>query len=163
MWPVSGRFTPVQRELLEIIRLYRDELIERIRPGVTTDHILEEAETAMASYFRKHRFSKNIYEAAARDMVENGRGAFSHLVGMAVHDVGQYRTRPLRHGLVFSVDPTLRVPQENLYLRYEDTVVVTEDGVENFTDFLPSRLDDIEALMREEGVLQKVPVVGVEP
>jgi Xaa-Pro aminopeptidase len=163
VWPVSGRFTPVQRELLEIIRLYRDELIKRIRPGVTTDHILEEAETAMASHFRKHRFSKDIYEAAAREMVENGRGAFSHLVGMAVHDVGQYRTRPLRPGLVFSVDPTLRVPQENLYLRYEDTVVVTEDGVENFTDFLPSSLDDIEALMREEGVLQKVPVVGAEP
>lgn len=158
MWPVNGEFTAEQFELLDVVRQYRDELIARIRPGVTPDTILEEAEAAMAAYFRDHQFSKDIYEAGARDMVENGRGAFSHLVGMAVHDVGHYVSEPLRPGLVFSVDPTLRVPEENLYLRYEDTVVVTEDGVENFTDFLPSELDDIEALMREEGVLQKVPV-----
>ena len=158
MWPVNGTFTPAQRELLDVIRQYRDELIARIRPGVTPDRILEEAEAAMAAYFRDHRFSKDIYEAGARDMVENGRGAFSHPVGMAVHDVGHYKTEPLRPGLVFSVDPTLRVPEENLYLRYEDIVVVTEDGAENFTAFLPSELDDIEALMREDGVLQKVPV-----
>lgn len=158
MWPVNGKFTPEQRELLDVIRQYRDELIARIRPGVTTDTILEEAKAAMEPYFRSHRFSKDVYEAGARDMVDNGRGAFSHLVGMAVHDVGKYKSAPLRPGLVFSVDPTLRVPEENLYLRYEDTVVVTRDGVENFTDFLPSELDDIEALMREEGVLQKVPV-----
>ena len=51
---------------------------------------------------------------------------------MAVHDVGSYRDG-LKPGHVFSVDPQLRVPEENLYLRYEDTVVVTETGVENFT------------------------------
>ena len=62
---------------------------------------------------------------------------FSHTVGMAVHDVGSYRNGPLKPGQVFSIDPQLRVPEENLYLRYEDTVVVTETGVENFTDFLP--------------------------
>jgi hypothetical protein len=49
------------------------------------------------------------------------------------------------------------VREENLYLRYEDTVVVTETGVENFTDFLPMELDDIERLVREKGVVQKVP------
>ena len=54
---------------------------------------------------------------------------------------------------VFSLDPALRVPEEQLYYRYEDTIVITETGFENFTDFLPMELDDIEALMREEGVL----------
>jgi hypothetical protein len=49
------------------------------------------------------------------------------------------------------------VREENLYLRYEDTVVVTETGVENFTDFLPMELDDIERLVLEKGVVQKVP------
>lgn len=44
-----------------------------------------------------------------------------------------------------------------MYLRYEDTVVVTEDGVENFTDFLPMELDDIERLVQEQGIVQKVP------
>jgi Xaa-Pro aminopeptidase len=76
---------------------------------------------------------------------------------MAVHDVGRYAGEPLKPGQVFSVDPQLRVPEENLYLRYEDTVVVTEKGVENFTDFLPSELDDMEKLVQEKGVVQKVP------
>jgi Xaa-Pro aminopeptidase len=62
----------------------------------------------------------------------------------------------LKPGHVFSVDPQLRVPEENLYLRYEDTVVVTETGVENFTDFLPMELDDLERVVQEKGVVQKV-------
>ena len=66
---------------------------------------------------------------------------------------------PLKPGQVFSVDPQLWVRDENLYLRYEDTVVVTETGVENFTDFLPSELADMEKLVLEKGVVQKVPPV----
>ena len=160
MWPVNGTFSAAQRELLEVIVRYRNELLAHIRPGVTTAVILEEVRQAMQDWFAENPFSNERYSAAAHDMVDNGRGAFTHLVGMAVHDVGSYVDDPLRPGTVFSVDPTLRVPEENLYLRYEDTVVVTQNGVENFTDFLPSELDDIEALMEEEGVLQKVPAVS---
>lgn len=159
MWPVNGKFTAEQRELLEPILSYRDMLIERIRPGVTPDTILAEAAEAMETWFAENPFSNARYEAAAREMVQNGSGAFSHPVGMAVHDVGTYKDEALKPGQVFSVDPTLRVPEESLYLRYEDTVVVTTTGVENFTDFLPSKLDDLEALMREEGVVQKVPMI----
>ena len=75
---------------------------------------------------------------------------------MAVHDVGSYR-EGLKPGQVFSVDPQLRVPEENLYLRYEDTIVVTETGYENFTHFLPIELDAMEALVRETGIVQKAP------
>ena len=165
MWPVNGTFSAEQRELLEPVLRYRDFLIERIRPGVTTDQVLEEAAAAMEEWFDDHPFENKRYEEAARDMVEKGSGAFSHPVGMAVHDDGDYNYRraPLKPGIVFSVDPTIRVPEENLYLRYEDTVVVTEDGVENFTDFLASELDDLEALTREEGVVQKVPAIRKWP
>ena len=76
---------------------------------------------------------------------------FSHTVGMAVHDVGSYRGGPLKPGQVFSIDPQLWVREENLYLRFEDTVVVTETGVENFTDFIPMELDDMEKLVLEKG------------
>jgi Xaa-Pro aminopeptidase len=62
----------------------------------------------------------------------------------------------LKPGQVFSIDPQLRVPEENLYLRYEDTIVVTDTGFENFTDFLPMELDDMERLVLEKGVVQKV-------
>ena len=47
-------------------------------------------------------------------------------------------------------------------MRYEDVVVVTEKGVENFTDFLPSELDEIEKLVGQGGIVQKFPPVSEE-
>src|SRR4029077_18976620 len=134
----------------------------RIRPGVTTRQIMTEAKAAMEPVFGRTKFSKPSYEKAARNLVERGGGVFSHPVGMAVHDDGSYSFGPLRPGHVFSIDPQLRVPEEKLYIRYEDVVVVTDDGVENFTDFLPSELNDIEKLVGTGGVVQKVPPVPEE-
>jgi Xaa-Pro aminopeptidase len=155
VWPVNGTYNAWQRELLQFVLEYHKAVLSRIRPGVTPAHIMEEAKKAMEPVFARTRFSKPIYEQAARQLVETGGGVFSHTVGMAVHDVGSYRSG-LKPGHVFSVDPQLRVPEENLYLRYEDTVVVTETGVENFTDFLPMELDAIEKVVREKGVVQKL-------
>ena len=157
MWPVNGTFNAWQRELLGFVLSYHKAILRRIRPGVTPQDILDEVSDVMEAEFDRFRFSKPIYEAAARRMVSTGGGAFSHTVGMAVHDVGHYKSGVLQPGLVFSVDPQLRVPEEDLYLRYEDTVVVTDDGVENFTDFLPMELDEIEALVQEKGIVQMVP------
>ena len=159
MFPANGKFSPVQREILGFVLAYRNEILKRIRPGVTAQQIMDEAKTAMEPVFQRTKFSKPVYEKAARTLVERGGGVFSHPVGMAVHDDGGYRQGPLKPGHVFSVDPQLWVPEENLYYRYEDVVVVTETGVENFTDFLPSELADIEKLMREDGIVQKVPPV----
>jgi Xaa-Pro aminopeptidase len=155
VWPVNGKYNAWQRELLQFVLEYHKAVLTRIRPGVTPAQIMEEAKKAMALVFARTKFSKPIYEQAARRLVDSGGGVFSHTVGMAVHDVGSYRTG-LKPGHVFSVDPQLRVPEENLYLRYEDTVVVTETGVENFTDFLPMELDDLERVVQEKGVVQKV-------
>jgi Xaa-Pro aminopeptidase len=156
VWPVNGTYELWQRELLQFVLEYRNAIMTRIRPGVTTQQIMAEARQGMEPVFARTKFSKEIYERAARRLVEQGGGVFSHTVGMAVHDVGNYRG-PLKPGQVFSIDPQLRVPEENLYLRYEDTVVVTETGVENFTDFLPSELADIEKLVQEKGVVQRTP------
>ncbi len=157
IWPVNGKFNARQRELLQFVLDYRNALLKRIRPGVTADQIMEEAAAEMEGVFARTTFSKPIYEKAARTLVETGGGAFSHTVGMAVHDVGRYRSEPLQPGLVFAFDPQLWVHEENLYIRYEDTLVITEDGFENFTDFLPSELDEIEALVGEPGIVQGFP------
>ena len=159
VWPVNGKYNGWQRELLGFVLEFHKAVLSRIRPGVTPSQIHEEAKQAMEPVFARTTFSKPIYEKAARTLVETGGGVFSHTVGMAVHDVGSYRNGPLKPGQVFSVDPQLRVREENLYLRYEDTVVVTETGVENFTDFLPMELDAIEKLVLEKGVVQKVPPI----
>jgi Xaa-Pro aminopeptidase len=159
MWPVNGKFSPEQRELVQFVLEYRNTVMKRIRPGVEVREIMAEAKKAMEPVFEKTKFSKPAYEKAARALVERGGGVFSHPVGMAVHDDGPYAFGPLRSGHVFSIDPQLRVPEEKLYIRYEDVVVVTDDGVENFTDFLPSELADIEKLVGAGGVVQKVPPV----
>ncbi len=157
MWPVNGKYSPWQRELLGFVLEYRNAVMQRIRPGVTPRQIMDEAKTAMEPVFARWKFSKPVYEKGARRLVETGGGVFSHAVGLAVHDDGDYSRAPLQPGQVFAVDPQLRVPEEQLYIRYEDTVVVTKNGYENFMDFLPAKLEDIEKLMREPGVVQKVP------
>jgi Xaa-Pro aminopeptidase len=159
VWPVNGKYAPWQRELIQFILEYRNAVLTRIRPGVTSRQIMDEAKTAMEPVFARTRFSKPSFEQAAGTLVETGGGVFSHTVGMAVHDVGRYAGEPLKPGQIFSVDPQLWVREENLYLRYEDTVVVTDTGVENFTDFLPSELADMEKLVLEKGVVQKVPPI----
>jgi Xaa-Pro aminopeptidase len=157
MWPVNGKYSDWQRELLQFVLEYRNACMKRIRPGVTVRAIMDEAKVAMEEVFKRTKFSRPIFETAARNLVNTGGGVFSHPVGLAVHDDGDYTRDVLKPGQVFSIDPQLRVPELNLYLRYEDVVVVTEGGYQNFTDFLPSELDDIEKLVGKNGLLQKVP------
>jgi len=145
MWPADGTYRPAQRELYGFMVAYHRSLLARIRPGVTAEVILGEAAAEMRQVLERTTFSKQIYaEAAARALAFDGH--LSHPVGMAVHDVGDYRPDPLVPGLVFSVDPQLWVPEERLYVRVEDTVAVTADGCENLTGTVPQ---DPEALERQ--------------
>lgn len=156
MWPVNGKFSPVQRELLQFILEYRNTVLRHIRPGVTTKEILERARTDMEPVLQRTRFSKPVYEQSARKMVATGGGTLSHPVGMAVHDDGPYNRDVLKPGHVFSIDPQMWVPEENLYLRYEDVIVITRNGYENFTDFLPTELNDLEKLVGQGGIALKL-------
>ena len=81
----------------------------------------------------------------------------SHPVGLSCHDDGHYRGKPLVPGVVIALDPQMKVVEEKAYIRVEDTVVVTENGVENFTEDAPLELDEVEALMKEEGMVQRYP------
>jgi Xaa-Pro aminopeptidase len=152
MWPVNGKYSPVQRELLQIVLEYRNVVMGLIRPGITTKEIYEQAKVAMAPVLARRTWSKPVYEQAARKMVETGGGTLSHPVGLAVHDDGPYNRGPLKVGHVFSIDPQLWVPEETLYIRYEDVIVITPDGYENFTAFLPTALDDLERLVGKGGI-----------
>ncbi len=157
MWPANGRFSLEQRELYGWILRYYKELLARIRPGVTEEQIHREAADAMRQVFERTEFSKEIYRRAALATLDF-RGHLSHPVGMAVHDVGSYRSGPLQPGTVFSVDPMMWVPEERLYIRIEDVGVVTEDGFDSFSGFAPTEIEDIEALMREDGIVQLQPL-----
>jgi Xaa-Pro aminopeptidase len=157
VWPVNGKYSARQRELLQFVLDYRNSIMKRIRPGVTGRAIQQEAKAAMDAVFARTKFSKPIYERAAHGLVDSGGGVFSHPVGMAVHDDGSYARGPLKPGHVFSIDPQLRVPEERIYLRYEDVIVITANGYENFTSFLPTELDEIEKLVGRGGMLEAFP------
>ena len=153
MWPVSGRWEPWQLELYRFIARYHVELLSRIQPGATSEGVLAGAAETMQSVLEETSFSKPCYEKAAREALDFPYH-LSHPVGMSVHDVGEYRNAPFRVGQVFSVDPMLWVPDEQLYIRCEDTIVVTDDGLENLTGFVPIEPDAIEQVIAEPGLLQ---------
>ena len=152
MWPINGRYAPVQRELYGFMVAYHKAVLARIRPGATADEIHDGAAAEMAEVVEATSFSKAIYREAAQRTLEF-RGHLSHPVGMAVHDTGRYRDRPLRPGVVLTVDPQMWIPEERRYVRVEDTVAVTDDGIENLTAAAPLELDDVEATLREDSAL----------
>lgn len=82
------------------------------------------------------------------------RGHFQHPVGMAVHDVGRARDVTLKPGMIFTIDPMIWIPEEKLYYRIEDLALVTKNGVENMSVFVPTQLKDIERTMKKKGLIQ---------
>ncbi len=159
IWPANGTFTAVQRELYGYVLTYHETLLRLLRPGATSMEILAEAAIEMQAVADRTEFSKPIYRKAALRMLTYD-GHLSHTVGMAVHDVGEYAGRPLAPGIVFAVDPIMWVPEERVYIRVEDTIVITADGIEVFTKEAPRGIEAIEALVQGRGMLQAYPPLG---
>ena len=158
IWPVNGTFTPAQRALYEYIVAYRDALFRYIKPGVTSDEVLDRAAADMRQYLVGKTFASPAHQKA----VEAGlvfRGHFQHPVGMAVHDVGRVRGVSLKPGMVFTIDPMIWIPEERLYIRIEDMALVTADGVENLSGFVPTSIADVQRTIAEPGVVQQRPPV----
>jgi Xaa-Pro aminopeptidase len=126
--------------------------MECYKPGIT----LEEVEKTVVDVLTKRGFdlSKPIFQH--RGM----RGRFGHYVGMAVHDVGGSPI-VLKPGMVIANEPLAAFPEENLGVRVEDTILITEDGYEILSDGLPREVEDIEALMKQEGVVQVLKKSGL--
>ncbi|MCP4459012.1 MAG: M24 family metallopeptidase, partial [Cytophagales bacterium] len=153
IWPVNGKFDEDQRALYNYIVAYRDALFRYIKPDVTSGYVLDKAAADMKKYLVGKIFVKPAHLKAVQNGVEF-RGHFQHPVGMAVHDVGNVHSVPLQVGMVFTIDPMIWIPEERSYIRIEDMALVTEDGVENLSAFVPSSIDEVEKTIREEGLIQ---------
>ncbi|MGC4034296.1 MAG: aminopeptidase P N-terminal domain-containing protein [Tepidisphaeraceae bacterium] len=162
MWPANGKYSPQQRELYGFVLKHHAVLLDLIKPGKTKDQILAEAAAILRPVVEATDWSKPLYKSSALKLLESKR-PLSHGVGMSVHDSGDWSTKPIEVGLVFALDPELFIPEENLYIRVEDTVLVTETGVENLTAACPREMDEVERLMTEDGILQHLPPYQVNP
>lgn len=160
IWPVNGRFDARQRALYEFIVAYRDALFSHIKPGVTSDEVLDQAAADMRRYLAGKTFLKESDLAAVQEGLKF-RGHFQHPVGMTVHDVGRVRGVKLREGMVFTIDPMIWLREDHLYVRIEDMAVVTADGVENLSAFVPTSIQDVEKTIAQRGLIESNPSVAL--
>ena len=153
IWPVNGKFDDAQKALYNYIVAYRDALFKYIKSGVTANDVLDQAAADMKKYLVGKSFANENHLKAVQKGVEF-RGHFQHPVGMAVHDVGRVRGGSLKEGMAFTIDPMIWIPEERLYVRIEDVALVTADGVENMSGFVPSKIEAIEKTIKEKGLTE---------
>ena len=160
IWPVNGKFSQGQKALYNYIEEYRNALFRHLKPGVTSNEVLDKAAADMKRYLVGKTFEKPSHLKAVKEGL-NFRGHFQHPVGMAVHDVGQLRNIPLKTGMVFTIDPMIWIPEERLYIRIEDIVVITDKGARNLSGFVPSSIDTIEKVISEKGLTEFRPATNL--
>lgn len=146
MWPANGTFNEVQTELYTFYLEFYEAILYNIEIGLTPQQVMQNALVEIDAILEETEFSKPIYRQAAEDFVqsyhrsaENPNMGLGHGVGMSVHDVGNLSV-PIEPGMVFVIEPQFRVPEERIYIRLEDMIFVTEEGVEIYSDFLPGIL-----------------------
>lgn len=152
-FPANGRFTAAQRELYAIyLRLYQ-ALMQSIRPRVAPREIVRDAVAKMETILARVPFSSEKHRQAAVDFVErfrtSRRNSLGHFVGMEVHDVSA-PFDVLEPGMIFTIEPALIIPDDRVYIRLEDVILITETGYENLSAFVPVEPEAIEKVMAEE-------------
>lgn len=163
-FPVSGRFSPEQKSIYELVLKAQKAGIAAIKPGLAWNavqqiiiHILTEGLCQLG--ILSGNVEELIKQEAYKPFYMHNSG---HWLGLDVHDAGAYKVnnewRPLEAGMVLTVEPGLYI-SENLSgvdkrwlgigVRIEDDVLVTPTGYDVLTADLPVDVDEIEALMRE--------------
>jgi Xaa-Pro aminopeptidase len=162
-FPVSGRFSPLQRELYDGVLAAHDAAIAAVKPGATVDQIHDAAQQQMIRVLRalgaidQATSDEHPAEASYKKYIPHKT---SHWLGLEVHDVGAYAfrsgPRPLQAGMVLTVEPGVYIPTDangvaaelrGVGIRIEDDVLVTASGAEVLTAALPTSASEIEALM----------------
>jgi Xaa-Pro aminopeptidase len=162
-WPVSGAFSPEQREIYDLVLRANEEVISLVRPGLEWHRLHERTvqvltEGLVALGVLAGTVEKAIEEKTYRKFFMHSTG---HWLGIDVHDVGAYASdgepgRPLEAGMVFTVEPGLYfhadeeaapVRYKGIGVRIEDDVLVTESGCEVLSVAAPKAREEVEGLV----------------
>ncbi len=138
--PANGKFTARQREIYDIVLGAQKAAIAAIRPGVKLRGDPTALQEIAFQYINTH--GKDLHGDPLGKYFTHG---VSHHVGLDVHDPQD--TAPLKAGMVITVEPGIYIPEENIGVRIEDTLVVTETGSRNLSGALPREASEIEKLI----------------
>ena len=130
-FPVSGRFTPDQRRILEMEVGVADAIIAAIRPGVTLAEL--------------QRIGVAAIPPQERTYMQAGL-FFGHHLGLSTGDPS-LPDAPLEPGMIFTVEPWYYNHDLGIAVFTEDEILVTENGAENLTAGLPRSPDVLERMV----------------
>lgn len=141
-YPVSGRFSPRQKELYEIVLKAQEAVINAIKPGIS----LLELNNIVKEVYKIECVRANVIEKA-EDVDTVYYHGVSHLLGLDTHDVGHLEGMKLEEGMVITVEPGLYSAVEGIGIRIEDNILVTKTGSQNLSAFIEKSVEDIEAIL----------------
>ncbi len=140
--PVSGKFTPRQREIYEIVLGAQKAAIAAVKPGMMLTKAAPNSLYRIAyDYINSH--GTDLHGEPLGKYFTHGLG---HHVGLDVHDASDPNS-PLEAGMVITIEPGIYIPEENLGIRIEDMVLVTEHGAKVLSSALPREPGAIEKLV----------------
>lgn len=148
--PVNGKFSRRQKECYNAVLRVQKETIKLFKPGTTIDAINKEVNLLMQEEMIKlGLFSKK--DVAKQDPLNPIYQKYfmhgvSHFIGLDVHDVGT-KYEELQPGMILTVEPGLYLKEENMGIRIENDVMITESGNVDLTEAVPREVDEIEGLM----------------
>lgn len=166
--PINGKFTKEQAEIYNIVLAAQQAAMVMVKPGVTWRGLTAAASRAIIEGLIKLDILKgtveeNLQSRSYRDFFLHGLG---HYLGLDVHDVGTYGPFPV--GAVFTIEPGIYISEatarkynlpaayNNIGVRIEDDILVTESGYENLSASAPRTVAEIEALMAQKGMFEKM-------
>lgn len=161
-FPVSGRFSPEQKAIYELVLKAQAAAFAVIAPGKHWNH----AHEATVQVITHGLVELGLLKGSVAQLIETeAYRAFymhraGHWLGLDVHDVGEYKVggqwRVLEPGMALTVEPGIYIGADNpsvakkwrgIGVRIEDDVVVTKQGCEILTSGVPRTVAEIEALM----------------
>jgi Xaa-Pro aminopeptidase len=142
--PANGKFTARQREIYDIVLGAQNTALPMLKPGAD---LCKKGDKSVykVSYDYINSHGKDRHGKALGQYYIHGLG---HHIGLDVHDPGQ-NCEPLQPGMVITVEPGIYIPEENLGVRIEDDVLITENGYKLLSERLPRNPDDIEKIMAD--------------
>ena len=166
-WPASGKFTPEQRDVYDIVLAAQKEATSVVAPGVEFAEVHKTARDVLIQGL----LDLNVLDGDMDDIIEEREyepyymHGTSHWLGLDVHDAGVYKDGEdsvvLQEGMVFTVEPGLYFGSQaedapehlkGIGIRIEDDVVVTADGHRVMSAAVPKEPDDIESIVGSAAV-----------